>query len=214
MEGIGLMSQVPPQPHQAAQTSDAPAADGSAAGVSLESLVLAHHAAVYRYAFRLAGTAADAEDLAQQTFLIAQQKLHQLRETERASGWLFAITRTSYLKSLAKRMPATCDGDLADTPAPCREILEIDSQELQQVLAELPPELRLTLVMFYFEELSYKEIAQELEIPIGTVMSRLSRAKQRLRERLGIEVPAASPPRKQTVDSGLSVASRSTHTAP
>lgn len=208
------MSQVPPQPHQAAQTSDAPAADGSSAGVSLESLVLAHHAAVYRYAFRLVGTVADAEDLAQQTFLIAQQKLHQLRETERATGWLFAITRTSYLKSIAKRMPATCDGDLADTPAPCREILEIDSQELQQVLAELPPELRLTLVMFYFEELSYKEIAQELEIPIGTVMSRLSRAKQRLRERLGIEVPAASPPRKQTVDSGLSVTSRSTHTAP
>jgi RNA polymerase sigma-70 factor (ECF subfamily) len=208
------MSQVPPQPKQAAQTSDASAADGSAAGLSAESLVLAHHVAVYRYAFRLTGTVADAEDLAQQTFLIAQQKLHQLRETERATGWLFAIARTSYLKSLAKRFPATGDGDLADTPAPCREILEIDSQELQQVLAELPAELRLTLTMFYFEELSYKEIADELEIPIGTVMSRLSRAKQKLRERLGIDVPAAPAPRKQAVASGHSVASRSTHTAP
>ena len=214
MEGIGLMTQVSPQPQQASQTSDASAVDGIAAGLSLESLVLAHHAAVYRYAFRLAGTVADAEDLAQQTFLIAQQKLHQLRETERATGWLFAIARTTWLKSLAKRFPATCEGDLAETPAPCREIFEIDSEELQRVLAELPDELRLTLAMFYFEELPYKEIAQELEIPIGTVMSRLSRAKQRLRDRLGVDVPATPALRKQAVASGHSVASRSTHTAP
>ena len=208
------MSQVSPEPKQAAQMPEAAAADGTAVGVSLESLVMAHHAAVFRYAFRLTGAVADAEDLVQQTFLIAQQKLHQLRETERASGWLFAIARTSYLKSLAKWFPATCDADPADTPAPCREILEVDSQELQQVLAELPPELRLTLVMFYFEDLSYKEIAQELEIPIGTVMSRLSRAKHKLRERLGVDVPAAPAPRKQAVAPGHFDASRSTHTAP
>ena len=61
-----------------------------------------------------------------------------------------------------------------------------DAEELQQVLGELHEDLRLILLMFYFEELSYKQIADELEIPIGTVMSRLSRAKQKLRERLSV----------------------------
>ena len=208
------MSQVSPQPKQAAQGPEASRADGAAAPLSLEALVLAQQAAVYRYAFRLTGRSADAEDLTQQTFLIAQQKLHQLRETERAGGWLLAIARTTWLKSLAKRFPATCDGDLAETPAPAREILEIDSQELQQVLDELSAELRLTLAMFYFDELSYKEIADQLEIPIGTVMSRLSRAKQRLRERLGACVPGAPTPRKDPVSAGPAVNSPSTPTVP
>ncbi len=209
------MSQVPTPPHQTGSSKDAAPRNGGPAGLSLESLVLAHHAAIYRYSCRLTGSAADAEDLTQQTFLIAQQKLHQLREAERAAGWLFAIARTSYLKSLAKRFPALCDGDLAETPAPCCEIVEIDSEELQSVLAELSAELRVTLVMFYFEDLSYQEIASELEIPIGTVMSRLSRAKSRLRHRLGVEVPATSASRKQPVSVPVRpIASGTTHTAP
>jgi RNA polymerase sigma-70 factor, ECF subfamily len=205
------MSQVPTPPRHTGPGQDAPTC--CSAGLSLESLVHAHQAAVYRYACRLTGNAVDAEDLTQQTFLIAQQKLHQLRETERAAGWLFAIARTTYLKSLAKRFPATCDGDMADAPAPSREILEIDSDELAKVLAELPPELRLTLAMFYFEDLSYQEIAVELEVPIGTVMSRLSRAKIRLRERLGVDTPASST-RKPHVSTGDTLSPRSTHAAP
>ena len=214
-EGIGLMSQVPTPPHQTGPCQEPAPAACCSVGLPLESLVLAHHAAVYRYAYRLTGAAADAEDLTQQTFLIAQQKLHQLREAERAAGWLFAIARTTYLKSLAKRFPAQTDGDLAETPAPSREILEIDSEELAKVLAELPGELRLTLAMFYFEDLSYQQIATQLEVPIGTVMSRLSRAKTRLRQRLGIETTAANSPRKPHVSSGdICLSSRSTHTAP
>ena len=207
------MSPVPNPPNETGQGQETATDACCSGGLSLESLVLAHHAAVYRYACRLTGAAADAEDLTQQTFLIAQQKLHQLREAERAAGWLFAIARTTYLKSLARPFPATCEGDLAEAPAPSREILEIDSEELAKVLAELPDELRLTLGMFYFEDLSYQEIARELEIPIGTVMSRLSRAKARLRQRLG--VPAPAMPRKSHLPGGDPVhSSRSTHTAP
>lgn len=206
------MSQVPPPPRQSAPSSEAAIDAASAAGLSLEALVLAHHAAVYRYACRLTGNAADGEDLTQQTFLIAQQKLHQLREVERAAGWLFAIARTTYLKALAKRFPSTCEGDLQDTPAPSREILEIDSEELGKVLAELPPELRLTLAMFYFEDLSYQEIATQLDVPIGTVMSRLSRAKARLRQRLGVECPSTTSARTQ--HSSPAEFSKVTHSAP
>src|SRR5437870_3998904 len=78
---------------------------GRALAADLTALVLAHHAAVYRYACRLCGSPTDAEDLTQQTFLIAQQKLHQLREPERACAWLLAVVRSCFLKSVRKARP-------------------------------------------------------------------------------------------------------------
>ena len=155
--------------------------------VDIAGLIAAHHAPLYRYAYRLTGMAADAEDLTQQAFLIAQQKLHQLREAERAAGWLFAILRSCYLKWRRKRFPMSstlADLDMGEVPQPTGELHTIDTEELQQVLGDLHEDLRLILLMFYFEELSYKQIAEDLEIPIGTVMSRLSRAKQKLREQM------------------------------
>ena len=63
----------------------------------------------------------------------------------------------------------------------------LDSESLQQVLNSLPEEFRSVLLLFYFRELSYREIAEQLNVPIGTVMSRLSRGKQQLRERISPE---------------------------
>ena len=62
---------------------------------------------------------------------------------------------------------------------------EIDSQAIQLALNDLPPDYRLVLVMYYFEDLSYQEIANRLQVKMGTVMSRLSRAKERIRRRIG-----------------------------
>jgi len=159
------------------------------------ALVLAHHASVYRYACRLCGSPTDAEDLTQQTFLIAQQKFHQLRERERACGWLLSIVRSCFLKSVRKPRPLPAQDveltveDIADkTP----ELDSIDREELTSALREIPDEFRLVLLMFYFEDFSYQQIAEELEIPIGTVMSRLSRAKGHLRQRLTQECGARS----------------------
>jgi len=159
----------------------------NAVAVDLAALAVAHHAAVYRYACRLCGCPTEAEDLTQQTFLIAQRKLHQLREAERACAWLLAVVRSCFLKSLRKTRPVpianvelVIDEESAKTP----EFEEIDREQLTAALAELPDEFRIVTLMFYFEELSYQEIAKELEIPIGTVMSRLSRAKRNLRKRL------------------------------
>src|SRR5579862_4776996 len=72
---------------------------------SIKSLVDEHLSAVYRYAYRLTGTVQDAEDLTQQVFLLAQQRLGQLREAERARGWLFAILRNSFLKLTQRTQP-------------------------------------------------------------------------------------------------------------
>jgi RNA polymerase sigma-70 factor (ECF subfamily) len=128
----------------------------------------------------------EAEDLTQQTFLIAHTKLHQLREAERACSWLLAVVRSCFLKSLRKPRPVGASvidlnvDEIAETP----EVEEVDRELLAVALDELPEEFRLVVLMFYFEELSYQEIAEELDIPLGTVMSRLSRGKGHLRSRL------------------------------
>lgn len=156
------------------------------AAPDLTGLVRAHHAAVYRYACRLCGCPVEAEDLTQQTFLIAHRKLHQLREAEKACSWLLAVVRTCFFKSIRKSRPVAANvidlnvDEVAETP----EVDEVDREQLAAAMAELPDEFRLVVLMFYFEELTYQEIAAELEIPIGTVMSRLSRGKSHLRRRL------------------------------
>jgi RNA polymerase sigma-70 factor (ECF subfamily) len=171
----------------------------------LTELVRAHHAAVYRYAYRLSGNAAEAEDLTQQTFLIAVRKVHQVREADRACSWLLAVVRSCFLKSLRKSRPVAVGSleleaaEVDQTP----EFDEVDRERLAAALGELPGDFRLVVLMFYFEELSYQEIASELEIPIGTVMSRLSRAKGHLRKRLeAAESQPLSPASRGSASNG------------
>jgi RNA polymerase sigma-70 factor (ECF subfamily) len=154
--------------------------------IDIQRLVHDYHADVYRYARRLCGQAADAEDIAQQTFLTAQRKLDQLREPEKSRAWLLAIARNCFLKSCMERRPAaasTLDFNLDQVAAPSED-LPIDAETLQNAIQGLPEEFRLVVLMFYFEDLSYREIAEQLNVPAGTVMSRLSRAKKHLRRHL------------------------------
>lgn len=167
--------------------------------MDVAELVAQHHAAVYRYAYRLAGSPHDAEDLTQQVFLVAQQHLGQLRRAEAAGSWLFAILRRCFLKS-QKRPPPVPAGSLRlnieNIPEHTPTEAAVDRRQLQEALDELPPKHRLALVMFYYEECSYREIAERLDLPIGTVMSRLARAKARLRTKL------FEPSRKTAVGAG------------
>jgi RNA polymerase sigma-70 factor (ECF subfamily) len=176
---------------------DAPKSDAAQPGRALDvgamdigQLVAQHLEVLYRYAFRLTGSVPDAEDLTQQTFLVAQQKLHQLREEESVRGWLFTVLRNCYLKGFRKPVPLPAAALEFDVELiPCRESAEplggvLDSELLQQALDQLSDEFKLVVTMFYFEERSYREIADLLQLPIGTVMSRLSRAKASLRRRL------------------------------
>lgn len=145
---------------------------------------------VYRFAFRLSGSAADADDLVQETFLIAQQNLHQLREPRAALPWLFRILRSCRARNGRRALPSLTVPveEIVDASDSGEEIDELDSERLVTVLGSMPDEYREPLLLFYFEELSYREIAQALECPMGTVMSRISRGKAYLRSRL---VPTA-----------------------
>ncbi len=157
----------------------------------LHHLIDAHYEALYRYAYRLSGSAADAEDLTQETFGKALARLPQLREPDRARAWLFRILRNLYLHKVRdqkrhKVVPLDAVGDLADRDTD-QEMPEIDPAKLQQALNELDEAFRTPIILFYFEEFSYRDIAEQMDLPIGTVMSRLARGKAYLRNRLAPE---------------------------
>jgi len=159
----------------------------------IQRLIDDHLDAVYRYAYRLTGTVHDGEDLTQEVFLLAQERLDQLRDTDRARGWLFTILRNSFLKMVRRTQPVSATNlgmNLEAVPTEKENAQAVDSEELQAAIDELPAEFRVVVAMFYFEECSYREIAKKLDLPIGTVMSRLARAKGHLRSKLFETEPA------------------------
>lgn len=153
---------------------------------AIQQLVDVYYVPLYRYAFRLTGSAGDAEDLTQEAFCKAQRCLGQLRDPERARPWLFSILRNAYLHQVRSDRPHLISldavGDLAEVPA--EPLPEIEPERLQQVLNELPEMFRTPIILYYFEDFSYRDIAEQMDLPLGTVMSRLARAKAHLRVRL------------------------------
>lgn len=150
----------------------------------LNELIREHYAATYRYLYWLSGRAADAEDLTQETFLRAQKCLHQLREPASAGSWLLRIARNTFLKR--RQLRSRSERSLESTAEPVAEAIDswCDPERLRRVLAEMPAEYRDAVLLFYFDELKYREISDQLDVPIGTVMSRISRGKAWLKSRL------------------------------
>jgi RNA polymerase sigma-70 factor (ECF subfamily) len=155
-----------------------------AAPVALAQLVADHHQALYRYAYRLSGSQPDAEDLTQQVYLIAQEKLGQVRDPAGVRPWLFTVLRNCYLKTNRKRLALpVADFDISEVPDEAPQ-QPLDGEQLQEAINALGDEFKVVVLMFYFEQRSYREISELLEIPPGTVMSRLARAKGHLRRLL------------------------------
>lgn len=144
---------------------------------------------IYRYAYRLTGSVADAEDLTQEAFCKAQLNHAQLRDENRARSWLFSILRNAYLHRIRadgqqRCLPLDQVDELAAPSSSSDTFPEVSSERLQQALSELDEGFRTPIILFYFEDFSYRDIAEQMELPIGTVMSRLARAKEHLRRRL------------------------------
>jgi len=153
---------------------------------STERLLDEHFDTVFRYAYRLTGSATAADDVAQEVFLRVFRNLHQLRDAGAAKGWLLVITRNEFARWCKKFAPKPSleTLDAAEEPAE-PESVAVDREEwVQQSLEQLPLDYRTVVMMFYFEQLSYTEIAQQLQIPLGTVMSRLNRGKSHLKKAL------------------------------
>jgi RNA polymerase sigma factor (sigma-70 family) len=157
-----------------------------------EADVLPHLDAAYRFAVALTRSRTDAEDLVQEAMLRAYRALEQLRGTD-ARAWLIAIVRNCHFSARARErkqasvpLPAegTSDEPLVD-PSPDPEsasVQEADRRAIGQSMAKLSPEHREMLVLREIEDMSYREIAAVMNLPIGTVMSRLARARAAFRE--------------------------------
>jgi RNA polymerase sigma-70 factor (ECF subfamily) len=154
---------------------------------SIEELVALYYQPLYSYAFRLSGSATDAEDLTQESFCKAQLFQQQLRDPAKAKAWLFRILRNLYLHRLRSERTRGERIDVDPNGLPdesTRPVEHVDVESLQRVLGELPEVFRTPVILYYFEDFSYRDIAEQMELPIGTVMSRLARAKAHLRVRL------------------------------
>jgi RNA polymerase sigma-70 factor (ECF subfamily) len=158
------------------------------ADLEFEKLVKLYYRDLYRFGLGLTGSEGDAADLTQETFYIWANKGHQLRNPGKIKGWLFTTLHREFLKTCRRRKRLVDEpidegsASLPDVPPDC--VNRIDSQTLLRFLREIDEDFRAPLVLYYLEDLSYKEIADALAIPLGTVQSRISRAKLQLFRRL------------------------------
>lgn len=164
---------------------------------------LPHLDAIYRFALRLSGSADEAEDLVQETFLRAYKSWDQFERGTKAKSWLFTICRNVFLRGRERAQrhdEIVSEG--ADRsgpgPGPVNPVFvsalgsdpegeffaSIVDERILEAIAELPEEYRTAVVLSDVEGLPYAEIAETLDVPVGTVKSRLFRGRRRLQEAL------------------------------
>lgn len=153
-----------------------------------EQAVAAYYEPLYAFGYSLAGNPDDASELTQEAYSRLLSKGGQVRDASKVKSWLFTTLYRIFIgwKARERRLPhfeiSTVEGEL---PAIMTEHVDVlEEQAVRDAVLELEEHYRAPLVLFYLNDHSYEEIASTLDIPVGTVMSRLSRAKGLLRERL------------------------------
>lgn len=160
-------------------------------------LVDSYYQALFRFGVSLTRDADRAADLVQETFCIWAEKGDQLRDRSKAKTWLFTTLHREFL-SQRRRAAKFSDSELneemiGEVPAPEGDAeRQMDGGRALEILGGLEETYRAPLALFYLQQHSYKEIATILDVPIGTVMSRLSRGKEMLRKRMTGE-PSSAP---------------------
>jgi RNA polymerase sigma-70 factor (ECF subfamily) len=166
-----------------------------------QRVALVHLDILYNTALRMTGNPPDAEDLVQETFLRAYKFFDKFKEGTNCKAWLFKIMKNNYINKFRKkaREPWTVSFDQieeAQGPIPEPEasvpeeatispdLDELVEDDVKSALETLPPEFRMAVILSDIAGLSYKEIAEIMESPVGTVRSRLSRARGILQKKL------------------------------
>jgi RNA polymerase sigma factor (sigma-70 family) len=160
-------------------------------------LVDAHYQALFRFGMSLTRNVDRASDLVQETFCIWAAKNEQLRDRSKAKTWLFTTLHREFLnqrRRAAKFSDEPLDEGKAEAMVAPEEDAErqMDGQRAIDLLGALEETYRAPLALFYLQQHSYREIAEILDVPIGTVMSRLSRGKEMLRRQMTAE-PSSIP---------------------
>jgi len=154
--------------------------------VDFESLVDLHYGPLFRFAMSLTRTESDACDLVQQTFLMWATKGHQLQDLSKVKSWLFTTLHRAFLKSRRRstRFPHL-EITEAEAELPSVEpdlVRRLDAQDTLHLLGQVDEQFQAAVALFYLEDYSYNEIAAILEIPLGTVKSRIARGLAQLKE--------------------------------
>jgi RNA polymerase sigma-70 factor (ECF subfamily) len=148
---------------------------------------------LYSYALVLTRNHAEAEDLVQETYVRAMQAMERLRAGSNIQGWLFTILKNVWFNQLRKRRtgPQMVEIEVWDDVAnsvvePSKDahdlyVSKMQAEQVRAAIRELPVEFREIILLREYEDLSYQEIAGVLDCPVGTVMSRLGRARAKLR---------------------------------
>lgn len=159
-------------------------------------LVDAHYAPLFRFALSLTRREADACDLTQQTFYIWATKGGALRDLTKAKSWLFTTLYREFLRGRRRDQRWTSieelppgESDIADDEID--RVRRMDGAMVLEALSMVDEVFRAPLTLFYVEDFSYVEIAAALDVPLGTIMSRLSRGKAQLRAALAAQEQAA-----------------------
>jgi RNA polymerase sigma-70 factor (ECF subfamily) len=160
--------------------------------LDFQQLVDDYYMPLYRFALSLSRHESDAADLTQQTFFLWASKGHQLRDSSKVKTWLFTSLYREFLgrKRQQDRFAepeGSCEA-IAAQSVPALVVNQLDGEIVQRALFALEEIYRAPLTLFYLQQHSYKEIAETLEVPIGTVMSRISRGKEHLRKALADSV--------------------------
>lgn len=158
-----------------------------------ETEALPHLPALYNAALRMTRNAADAEDLVQETFLRAHRFWDRYQAGTHCKAWLFKILTNTHINAYVKRskQPAAVDFDVVEPSLAQPEsdswdgdFADLWDDEVKAALEQLPDDFRIVLILAVIEGFAYREVAQILDIPIGTVMSRLFRARKLMRRHL------------------------------
>jgi RNA polymerase sigma-70 factor (ECF subfamily) len=168
-----------------------------------EKLVDLYYPSLYRFAFSLTRQESEACDLTQETFLIWARKGHSVRDDRKIKSWLFTTLHREYLQKHRRRVRfPQVELEEAETELP--EIApitmgNIDRQNVLNALGQLDDNFQAVIALFYLEDYTYPEIAEILQIPLGTVKSRISRAIVQLQSLLS---DAMSAPQAREVARG------------
>jgi RNA polymerase sigma-70 factor (ECF subfamily) len=155
---------------------------------NFEKIVNDHYEGLFRFALSLTQRETEACDLTQQTYFLWAAKGHQLRDVAKVKSWLFTTLYREFLNSRRRetRFPhveiVQAEHELPSLPSTL--VNQIDGATVLETLLLVDELYRGPLMLFYLEDFSYLEIAEYLDVPIGTVMSRLSRGKAQLRRLL------------------------------
>jgi RNA polymerase sigma-70 factor, ECF subfamily len=154
-----------------------------------------------RFARGLAGSVADADDLVQAACERALARQHQFQEGTRFDSWMFRIVQTIWIDQVRSRDVRKEGGDIAEerlgSDEPVRRVeARLALGEVRRALDSLPPDQRTTLLLVTVDGLSYREAAEVVQVPVGTIMSRLARARIALQ----LQLEAGREPRRSTKD--------------